>query len=215
MSMDDTDHKTTGPGPVEAALAGVREPDRATWERVRADLVRRAGAEGLIDVAVERHDSPLGPILLGATSAGLVRIGLPAEDEDGVLDELARRVSARVLSAPRDSITRARRQLDEYFDRTRRAFDVALDWRLTAGFRREVLRATAQIPYGETASYRKVATQAGSPAAVRAAGTALALNPLPILVPCHRVLRSDGQLGRYRGGEQAKALLLDLERAAG
>jgi methylated-DNA-[protein]-cysteine S-methyltransferase len=94
MSMDDTDHKTTGPGPVEAALAGVREPDRATWERVRADLVRRAGAEGLIDVAVERHDSPLGPILLGATSAGLVRIGLPAEDEDGVLDELARRATA-------------------------------------------------------------------------------------------------------------------------
>ena len=209
--MDDNSHKHT----VEAALGGVREPDPETWERVRRDLVRRAGAEGLVDVAFERHDSPLGPILLGATPAGLVRIALPSEDEDAVLDELARRVSARVLSAPRDSITRARHQLDEYFDRSRRAFDIALDWRLTAGFRREVLRATAQIPYGETSSYRKVATQAGSPAAVRAAGTALALNPLPILVPCHRVLRTDGRLGRYRGGEQAKAQLLELERAAG
>jgi methylated-DNA-[protein]-cysteine S-methyltransferase len=143
-----------------------------------------------------------------------VRVGLPAEDEDAVLDELARRVSVRVLHASRDALTHARRQLDEYFDGSRRTFDVALDWRLTRGFRREVLRATAQIPYGQTASYKQVATRAGSPGAVRAAGTALATNPLPIVVPCHRVLRSGGALGAYRGGPEAKAQLLTLERAA-
>lgn len=211
---DKTHHEITGPGRLEIALRGTRRPDPAAWERIRGDLLRRADAEGLIDVAFERHDSPLGSIFVGATDAGLVRIGLPAEGEDAVLDDLARRVSPRVLSAPRDAVTRARHQLDEYFDGTRRAFDVPLDWRLTAGFRREVLRATARIPYGETSSYRQVATEAGSPAAVRAAGTALATNPLPIVVPCHRVLRSGGQLGAYGGGPEAKAMLLDLERTA-
>jgi methylated-DNA-[protein]-cysteine S-methyltransferase len=197
-----------------AALGAVSGPGPAAWSRVREELARRAEAEGLIDVAYERHDSPLGSILLGATAEGLVRVGLPAEDEDAVLDELARRVSVRVLHASRDALTHARRQLDEYFDGSRRTFDVALDWRLTRGFRREVLRATAQIPYGQTASYKQVATRAGSPGAVRAAGTALATNPLPIVVPCHRVLRSGGALGAYRGGPEAKAQLLTLERAA-
>jgi methylated-DNA-[protein]-cysteine S-methyltransferase len=130
-----------------------------------------------------------------------------------VLEELAHRVSPRVLGAQRESLTRARRQLDEYFDGARRDFDVTLDWRLTAGFRRDVLRATARIPYGSTASYRDVAERAGRPRAVRAAGTALATNPLPILVPCHRVLRTGGELGGYRGGAEAKAQLLGLERA--
>ncbi|MCP9490202.1 MAG: methylated-DNA--[protein]-cysteine S-methyltransferase [Solirubrobacteraceae bacterium MAG38_C4-C5] len=199
--------------PLEESLRSAAPLDPGAWERTRRELAARAEAEDLVDVAFERHDSPLGPILLGATPEGLVRVGLPSEDEDAVLDELARRVSARVLFAPRDAVTRARRQLDEYFGGWRRAFDVELDWRLTAGFRREVLRATAQIPYGQTASYRQVATQAGSPAAVRAAGTALATNPLPILVPCHRVLRSDGALGSYRGGPEAKAQLLCLEGA--
>jgi methylated-DNA-[protein]-cysteine S-methyltransferase len=184
------------------------------WPRISAELARRAAAEELVDVAFERHDSPLGAILVGATTAGVVRVGLPTEDEDAVLDELARRVAARVLRAPRESLTRARHELDEYFDGDRRQFDVALDWRLTTGFRREVLRATAQIPYGRTASYREVATEAGSPAAVRAAGTALATNPLPILVPCHRVLRTGGALGAYRGGVEAKARLLELEASA-
>jgi methylated-DNA-[protein]-cysteine S-methyltransferase len=183
------------------------------WERVRASLVRRAGAEGLVDVAFERHDSPLGTILLGATPQGLVRVGLPAEGEDAVLEELALRVSPRVLRAPRDTLTLAHRQLDEYFEGDRRAFDVPLDWRLTAGFRREVLEATALIPYGTTATYRDVAARAGRPAAVRAAGTALGRNPLPIVVPCHRVLRTGGALGGYRGGSEAKARLLGLEGA--
>jgi len=199
--------------PLQDALRAVAPVDPDTWSRVRDQLARRAGAEGLLDVAFERHDSPLGSILVAATDMGVVRVGLPAEDQDVVLDELARRVSVRVLGSPRESITRARHQLDEYFDHRRTSFDVSLDWRLTRGFRLDVLHATAQIPYGQTTSYRQVATQAGRPAAVRAAGTALALNPLPILVPCHRVLRSDGKLGAYRGGPPAKAQLLTLESA--
>lgn len=198
---------------LEGRLAGAGSLAPEAWARARGALGARAEAEGLVDVAFARHDSPLGPIVLGATEVGLVRVGLPSEDEEEVLAELARGVSPRVLGTPRVAVTRARRQLDEYFDGHRRAFDVPLDWRLSRGFRREVLRATALIPYGRTASYREVATQAGRPGAVRAAGTALATNPLPIVVPCHRVLRSDGALGQYRGGAEAKARLLDLERA--
>jgi methylated-DNA-[protein]-cysteine S-methyltransferase len=189
-------------------------PDPATWGRVGRELARRADAEGLVEVAVERHDSPLGAMLLAATSDGLIRVGLPAEGEGAVLAEMADRVSPRVLAVGRDALADARHQLDEYFEGRRRTFDVRLDWRLTQGFRRTVLRATARIPYGETASYRDVATRAGSAGAVRAAGTALATNPLPIVVPCHRVLRTDGALGAYRGGVEAKSRLLGLERAA-
>jgi methylated-DNA-[protein]-cysteine S-methyltransferase len=199
---------------IASALRSAPGPDEQAFERARADLVDRAAAQDLIDVTFQRHDSPLGTIVLGATDAGVVRVGLPGEEEDAVLDELARRVSPRVLRAPRASVTAARHQLDEYFAGARRTFDVALDWRLTAGFRRAVLDATARIPFGETSTYRLVAGEAGSPRAVRAAGTALARNPLPIVVPCHRVLRSDGAIGRYRGGAEAKARLLELERAA-
>jgi methylated-DNA-[protein]-cysteine S-methyltransferase len=196
-----------------ALLGDMPSPTPREWERLRERLGARAEAEGLLDVAFERHDSPLGAIVVGATADGLVRIGLPSEDEDAVLAELAARVSARVLRAPRAALTDARRQLDEYFGGARRTFDVPLDWRLTRGFRREVLRATARIPYGATASYAEVAAEAGSPRAVRAAGTALATNPLPIVVPCHRVLRTGGGLGSYRGGSDAKARLLELEGA--
>ncbi len=166
-----------------------------------------------MDVSFERHDSPLGSVLLAATDAGLVRLGLPIEDDDAVLGKLAERVSPRVLAGSRRSISLARRQLDEYFEGDRRSFDVPLDWQLTRGFRREVLRATALIPYGRTVSYREVAKDAGRPGAFRAAGTALSTNPLPIVVPCHRVLRSGGGLGDYRGGSAAKAKLLSLEGA--
>ncbi len=200
--------------PLEPSLRDLAAPHAGAWERVRRRLSERAAAEGLVDVSFERHDSPLGSILLGATDAGLVRVGLPNEDEKAILAELAERISPRVLAGSRDSVTRARRQLDEYFDGDRRSFDVPLDWQLTRGFRREVLQATALIAYGRTASYREVATAAGRPGAFRAAGTALATNPLPIVVPCHRVLRSAGGLGDYRGGSQAKAQLLDLEGAA-
>jgi methylated-DNA-[protein]-cysteine S-methyltransferase len=199
--------------PLERSLREAHGPAPAAWARVRSDLAGAAERSGLIDVAFEHHDTPLGTIIVGATRAGLVRVGLPSEDEDEVLQQLADRVSPRVLRASRESLVQTRRELDEYFGRDRRSFGVPLDWRLASGFRREVLRATEQIPYGETASYRDVATRAGSPNAVRAAGSALATNPLPIVVPCHRVLRTGGGLGQYRGGAEAKAQLLALEGA--
>jgi methylated-DNA-[protein]-cysteine S-methyltransferase len=184
------------------------------WERLRAELARNAEREGLLDVAFERHETPLGTLVVGATRDGLVRVGLPSEPEQDVLQELADRISPRVLRAARAPLGQVRDELDGYFAGDRRTFGVPLDWQLTRGFRRDVLRAAAAIPYGETASYRDVATRAGSPAAVRAAGTALAVNPLPIVVPCHRVVRSDGLLGAYRGGTEAKAALLRLEGAS-
>src|SRR5262249_18291453 len=133
-------------------------------------------------------------------------------DEDAVLDELATRVSPRLLCVSRAVLARVRSQLDEYFAGRRQTFDLTLDWRLTSGFRRAVLDATARIPYRRTSSYREVAARAGSPSAVRAAGSALATNPLPIVVPCHRVVPSGGGVGQYRGGTAAKARLLDIER---
>jgi methylated-DNA-[protein]-cysteine S-methyltransferase len=198
---------------IEQALGTARAPDPGAWQRIRGELARRAGEEGLVDVAFERHESPLGTLLVGATADGLVRVGLPSEDESEVLRDLAARISPRLLRAARAPLAQTRSELDEYFAGRRRTFDVPLDWRLTRGFRREVLRATAAIPFGETASYRDVATVAGNARAVRAAGTALAVNPLPIVVPCHRVVRSDGALGSYRGGVAAKETLLRLEGA--
>jgi methylated-DNA-[protein]-cysteine S-methyltransferase len=199
---------------LESRLRRLAEPSPQTWPRLRDALAERARAQDLIDVAVERHDSPLGPLALGATHEGLVRIALPGEEEQALLEELAARISPRVLRASSEALTRARRQLDEYFARRRERFDLPLDWQLAPGFRRAVLRATARIPYGRTASYREIAGAAGSPRAFRAAGTALATNPLPIVVPCHRVLPSTGALGNYRGGPELKAKLLRLERGA-
>jgi methylated-DNA-[protein]-cysteine S-methyltransferase len=196
--------------PIEERLRDATiDPD--LWRQMTAELARRADAQELLDVAFERHDSPLGRVLVAATREGVVCVGLPLDEEEALLDDLARRVSVRILRAPRDAVTTAREQLDEYFEGRRTEFDVPLDWRLTKGFRRQVLKATTAIPYGETASYAQVAAGAGSPRAVRAAGTALATNPLPILVPCHRVLRSGGALGKYRGGAAAKAQLIALE----
>ncbi len=199
---------------LEAELSALDVPEPRQWSRVREALERRADAEDLVDVAFERHDSPLGVLVLGATREGIVRVGFASDGEANVLDEFAREISPRVLRAPREPIALARHQLDEYFDGRRRAFAVPLDWRLTRGFRREVLFVTAQIPYGRTATYREIAARTTSPAAIRAAGSALATNPLPILVPCHRVVPSSGGLGNYRGGAEAKARLLDLERGA-
>jgi methylated-DNA-[protein]-cysteine S-methyltransferase len=210
MTMN-SNNQETDLDQLERSLRAGEELDPEAWTRIRDDLAGRADAAGLVDVAFERHDSPLGTMLIGATDEGLVRVGLPIEGEDAVLAELAERVSARVLFAPRASVADARRQLDQYFAGRRRRFELELDWRLTKGFRRSVLLATARIPYGTTASYREVATEAGRPKAVRAAGSALANNPLPILVPCHRVLRSGGELGSYLGGPEAKARLLELE----
>lgn len=206
--------ETTPTQQIEDRLRAAPPIDAERWRRVSVGLAQRAEAEGLVDVAYERHDSPLGSIVVAATHDGLVRIGLPIEGEDAVIDELAHRISGRILRAPLRKVSQARQQLDEYFELRRTAFDVALDWQLTGGFRRQVLAATAQIPYGRTVTYTDVATRAGSPRAVRAAGTALATNPLPIIIPCHRVLKSGGQLGAYRGGPQAKAQLVELERGS-
>jgi methylated-DNA-[protein]-cysteine S-methyltransferase len=180
----------------------------------RERFAARASGEGLVAVGYEDHETPIGTLRIGATPQGVVRVILPLEDADAGVRELAARLSPRILRITTPAIAGARRELDEYFDGRRRTFDVPLDWSLTRAFRREVLRATAAIPYGETSSYRGVAVAAGSPNAVRAAGSALATNPIPILVPCHRVLRTDGALGQYRGGPEAKARLLALEGAA-
>jgi methylated-DNA-[protein]-cysteine S-methyltransferase len=177
------------------------------------DLAERAEAEGLIDVAYTSVDSPLGPLVVAATPKGLVRVSYTEfRGEDEVLEELARRVSPRVLEAPA-RLDRVRRELEEYFEGRRQDFDVPIDWSYLAGFTREVLRATARIGFGEVSSYAGVAAEAGSPRAVRAAGNALGSNPMPVVVPCHRVLRSGGKLGGYTGGLERKEFLLRLEGA--
>jgi methylated-DNA-[protein]-cysteine S-methyltransferase len=170
----------------------------------------RAAAEGLLDVAYTTEDSPFGPLLLAATPRGLVRLGLPNQDPGELLEDLAERVSPRVLEAP-TQLDEARRELDLYFEGRLHDFDLPLDWRLTDGFRGRVQRAIARIPYGQTRSYTEMARSAGNERAVRAAGTACGTNPIPIVVPCHRVLRSGGALGGYGGGLPMKEALLKLE----
>jgi methylated-DNA-[protein]-cysteine S-methyltransferase len=170
---------------------------------------------GLVDVGYATVDSPLGPLLAAATPRGLVRLVYDHMPPEAVLEDLARRISPRVLEAPA-RLDGARRELTEYFEGERREFDLAIDWRLVAGgFTGRVLRATAALPFGSTATYRDVATRAGSPAGTRAAGNALGSNPVPIVVPCHRILRTGGGLGGYTGGIGRKAFLLELERAPG
>jgi methylated-DNA-[protein]-cysteine S-methyltransferase len=180
--------------------------------RLRNGLAAAAQREGILDVAYRTVDSPVGSLLLAATEAGLVRVAYASEDHDAVLEALADRISPRILSAPA-RLDRAARELDEYFAGRRRAFDLPLDWRLSAGFRRAVLGHLTEIGYGQTASYAAVAGLAGSPRAVRAAASACATNPLPVVVPCHRVIYSDGRIGRYLGGPDAKRTLLTLEAA--
>lgn len=197
--------------PIEQRLAGaIAPPPDPAWGRLRTGLAERAARDELLDVAYAPVDTPIGSLLVAATPVGVVRLAFHGEDPDAFLGELAARVSPRVLEAP-SRLDRARRELEQYFDGARTGFDLALDWRLTGGFRRRVLDATARIPYGDTGSYRSVAAEAGNPAAVRAAGTALATNPIPVIVPCHRVLRSDGGLGGYGGGLEIKETLLRLE----
>lgn len=170
----------------------------------------RAAKEGLLDVAYATADSPFGPLLLAQTRRGLVRVGLPNQDSDELLVDLAERVSPRVLEAPSE-LDEARRELDLYFEGKLDSFDLPLDWRLSGGFRQRVLRAINRIPYGQTRSYTEMARRAGNERAVRAAGTACGSNPIPLVVPCHRVLRTGGALGGYGGGLPMKEALLQLE----
>ena len=174
-------------------------------------LAERAAEEGLLDVAYTSVDSPLGLLVVAATPKGLVRVSYTEfRGEDDVLEDLARRVSPRVLEAPA-KLDSVRRELDEYFDGHREDFDIPIDWSYLAGFTREVLRATAAIRFGEVSTYAGVAEAAGSPRATRAAGNALGSNPMPVVVPCHRVLRTGGALGGYTGGLERKEFLLRLE----
>ena len=175
-------------------------------ERLKA----RAAKEGLLDVAYMTADSPFGPLLLAKTERGLVRVGLPNQDADELLVDLAERVSPRVLEVPRE-LDEVRRELDLYFAGKLDRFDLPLDWRLSGGFRQRVLRAIDRIPYGQTRSYTEMARKAGNERAVRAAGTACGSNPIPLVVPCHRVLRTGGGLGGYGGGLPMKKALLELE----
>ncbi|MFF2654597.1 methylated-DNA--[protein]-cysteine S-methyltransferase [Streptomyces sp. NPDC058045] len=187
--------------------------DGETLARLHRGLEERAEAAGLIDVAYTTVDSPVGQLLLASTAHGLLRVAFANEDHDRVLEHLAARVSPRVLRMP-GRLDEAARELDEYFGGHRKAFDLPLDLSLSRGFRRLVQQHLPDIGYGQTRSYRQVAELVGNPKAVRAVGTACATNPLPLVVPCHRVLRTDGTLGGYIGGLDAKTTLLTLEAAA-
>lgn len=186
--------------------------DTAPGARQPPDVAAAAAAAALVDVAYTREDSPVGPLLLACTPAGLVRVAYLGEhNEDAVLEELAARVSPRVLAAPA-RLDAVRRELEAFFAGARHAFEIPLDWRLCrTGFSRRVLQVTSAIPYGSVSTYALVAGEAGSPRAARAAGNALGANPLPIVVPCHRVLHSNGGLGGYTGGLSIKRTLLSIE----
>jgi methylated-DNA-[protein]-cysteine S-methyltransferase len=198
---------------IVADLSGAFAGTDAETVELLAHLAERADHDGLLDVAYRTVDSPVGPLLLAASPAGLVRVAFEREIFDTVLADLATAISPRILRTGRRTDDVAR-QLDEYFAGRRRQFDVVVDLQLVHGFRRSVIAHLQEIPYGATESYATVAIAAGSPAAVRAVGTACAHNPVPLVVPCHRVIRSDGTVGRYLGGAEAKAALLALESAA-
>jgi methylated-DNA-[protein]-cysteine S-methyltransferase len=176
-------------------------------------LAAQASEEGLLDVAYATVDTPIGEVVVAATDRGLVRVALPGESVDDVLNHLAQGVSPRILAYPK-RLDEARRELDQYFEGRRQQFELPLDWRLShPGFYRRVLRATARVRFGEVITYTDAAKRAGSPRAFRAAGTALGSNPIPIVVPCHRVVRSGGNIGNYGGGPELKRYLLEHEHA--
>jgi methylated-DNA-[protein]-cysteine S-methyltransferase len=205
--------KTKTNDPVRSLRDATRgKASDAQADAAAAKFLQRAERDGLLDLAYTEVDTPVGRLLLAATPRGLVRITFPVESPEAVLEQLASTVSPRILESPQ-RLDDVRRDLDLYFDGKLTDFDLPLDWQLTKGFYRKVLRATARIPYGKTRSYTQVAKRAGSPRAVRATGTALGSNPLPIIVPCHRVLRSGGALGGYGGGLDVKQALLELEGA--
>ncbi len=187
--------------------------DEGTTRRLHDRLVREAQTAGLLDVAYRTVDSPVGPLLLAATAKGLVRVAYRCEDHEKVLERLARDLSPRILHAP-EPLDAAAKEIDEYFAGLRQGFDLPLDWSLARGFRRQVLMRLRAIGYGQTTNYAAIAAAAGNPKAVRAVGTACATNPIPVVVPYHRVVRSDGSIGQYVGGVDAKQALLTIEGAA-
>ncbi|MGV9316574.1 methylated-DNA--[protein]-cysteine S-methyltransferase [Streptomyces sp. NPDC003691] len=203
----------SGTRPHDDVLSMLSAPVEADLARLHRRLEAKAQAAALIDIAYTVVDSPVGPLLLAATERGLIRVAYAIEDHDRVLETLADKVSPRILRTP-GRLDTAAREIDEYFDRRRQTFDLPLDLSLSKGFRQLVQQHLPEIGYGQTRSYRQVAELVGNPRAVRAVGTACATNPLPVVVPCHRVLRTDGTLGGYIGGLEAKTALLELEAAA-
>ena len=191
--------------------AAAKLPDAPT-EPAGRRLATAAADARVLDVAYAQVDTPIGPLLVAKTPRGLVHVSFPEAPTDTVLEQLAARLSPRMLEAP-ERLDEVRRELDEYFEGRRRRFEVPLDWSLTRGFHRSVLRTTARIGYGRVSTYSEVAAGAGSPRAVRAAGNALGSNPIPVIVPCHRVVRTGGGLGGYGGGLHRKEYLLRLEGA--
>jgi methylated-DNA-[protein]-cysteine S-methyltransferase len=187
--------------------------DKPVSKKALEALRDRAAAEGLLDIAYATADSPFGTLLLAKTPGGLVRLGLPGEDAEAMLVDLAERISPRVLEDPA-RLDEERRELDDYFAGRRHAFELPIDWQLSGGFLLRARQGIAAIPYGETRTYTDLARAAGNERAVRAAGSACSRNPIPLVVPCHRVLRSDGSLGGYAGGLEMKRRLLDLEQAS-
>ena len=196
---------------IETALRR-QVPDEQAAARAAEAVIRRAAEAGLVDVAYAAVDTPFGRMLVAVTDRGLVRVTFPETPEETVLVGLARHLSPRILRDARRTDA-VRRELDEYFEGRRRRFSVAVDWSLVHGFHRRVLDHTVRIPFGQVSTYRDLAVQAGSPLASRAAGNALATNPIPLVVPCHRVLRTGGALGGYGGGLDRKRFLLQLEGA--
>ena len=184
--------------------------ERGSDERLHSRLEDLADREGVLDVAYRTIDSPIGPLLLAATPKGLVRVAFQCEGLDNVLARLAEELSPRILRMPR-RLDGAARELEEYFAGKRRSFDLELDLQLARGFRRSVLVQLRKVPYGSTQTYAALARAAGKPSAVRAAGSACARNPLPVIVPCHRVVRSDGSIGQYLAGPETKRALLAME----
>ncbi len=170
-----------------------------------------AAAEGLVDVAYDVTDSPVGQLLVAVSGRGLCRISYSPEPESE-LESLARGFGARVLRSPKP-VDPVRRELDEYFGGKRRSFDLPLDVSEVHGFNREVLDALARVPYGEVTTYGTLAAEVGRPKAARAVGGFMNRNPIPIVLPCHRVLGAGGKLVGYAGGLERKEQLLRLEGA--
>jgi methylated-DNA-[protein]-cysteine S-methyltransferase len=193
-------------------VARIADSTSTHVDHLRERLALAADRAGVLDVAYRIVDSPVGPLLLAATGHGLVRVAYASEDHDAVLQTLSDRISARVLHAPARLDTAAR-EIEDYFEGRRQTFDLVLDRRLSAGFRDVVLHHLSEIAYGHTATYAAVALLAGNPKAVRAVGSACATNPIPVVVPCHRVVPATGGIGRYVGGVEAKQTLLTLEAA--
>lgn len=213
LTQDTTARERLEPA-LHALLTASDDDERATLARLREELGAAAWRTGVTDVVYTTVPSPVGPLLVATTARGIVRVAYEREDHDRVVTALAERVGPRVLRAD-EPLAEAASQLEQYFAGELRRFDLPLDLRLAAGFRREVLDQLTRIDFGRTLSYAEVAMASGHPRAVRAVGTACARNPLPVVVPCHRVVRSDGSTGQYVGGTEAKTTLLALERSGG